>query len=277
MKVKTQKKQAPKARSRKSPETSGEISPLTSITETLQNLVQPYCSVCRKRTLPHKHCSLCGEKAYRNKLKALLQNHAEFKVTEKEVVKASFVCTDCLKSSTYLRCLVTEKPFYSIENCAEELLLSGKLPELVPYVESAMKFCDGKMHSLSPDGLSLVEKAYEQYLKNFRLFIGGTKHEYVKGFDVVRMISRIEVKKTVDCQNPSEVEDYIKRFCAQLGANGFIKFFYDKIIDHHEEEYVAGYGKKGNAYYRTRHWTTACYVGTAEAVILRPRKSKPRN
>ncbi len=277
MKVGTKKKQTLKAKGGKSSRALPATVPRISIATTIHDLVRPLCEVCAKRALPHSHCDLCGRKAHLNHLKSLARNHKKYNVIEKDVKKASFVCSRCKRARTYLDCSLTEEPFYATENCAEKWNQSGKLTSLLPYLEIANKYNARRFETLSPEGLSLLEGAFEQCEENLRLFVGGTRYEYLKGFDVERVISRIEVGESLNCQNPPEVEDYLKRYCAQLGANGYIKFFHDKKIEHHQNSVIAGHGPKGKPYYRTERWTTACYVGYAEAVILRPRKSKPRN
>jgi len=110
------------------------------------------------------------------------------------------------------------------------------------------------------------EKA--RYTKNLKNWIGETKQEYMKGFNIIEDLGIIEIN-TKNCETPREVEIQIKHQALLINANAYIKFFYDKQIEHHEEEYVAGYGSKGNPYMRTNRYTEKYFTGYATAVILK--------
>lgn len=78
---------------------------------------------------------------------------------------------------------------------------------------------------------------------------------------------RLGLIRVVDeCRDPAEVAKLLKLEAVIAGGNSYVEFFWDKHIRHHEEEYIAGYGRKGNPYYRTRHWTTQYFTGHAVAV-----------
>jgi hypothetical protein len=284
-----------------------------TIVTTIRNLAHPFCSACQKRSLPHKHCSLCNGNVLLNYLKALKlnhqerniqeadilqasvvcsncymarsygcslcnekttinysdslkRNHLEHNVREPDALEASFICKACFTARSYVRCSLTGSPFHLEEDISNSWNNSGRPELMAPYHNYGKHF-----EKLSPEGLPLLNNAYATYEENLESFIGGTRGEYIRGYDIDRTLRRIEVKEVARCKNSGEVEDCLKRYCAQIGANGYIKFFWDKKLEHHEQTYVAGYGNKGNPYYRTKRWTTSYFVGHAEAVFLKSR------
>jgi hypothetical protein len=190
----------------------------------------------------------------------LKANHKQFGIKESDVLQANFICSTCNDNRTYAMCEITRKPFHYIKNLCDEWNDSIKPQKLSPYHKYSKMF-----HPLSPEGLKILDESYSTYLSDFEKFIRGTKGEYIKGYQIKKFICRIEV--TDKCKNPGEVEDYLRNYCAQVGANGYIKFFWDKKIEHHQEQ-DSDYSAKGNLYYYTRRWTSSYFIGHADAVIL---------
>jgi len=98
-------------------------------------------------------------------------------------------------------------------------------------------------------------------------WMGGTKAEFIHGHRTMKSLGRVEYKGT-SCENPAEVEEYLKLYSAQLGGNGFIKFFWQKHEKRHAKKVLAGYSKNDNPYYRTEYWTERWFTGYATAVIV---------
>lgn len=111
-----------------------------------------------------------------------------------------------------------------------------------------------------------------RYDKNLKNWINGTRQEYIKGYSIIKELGTISTNQKHD--SPAEVEAQLKHKSLLLDANGYIKFFWDKKIDHHDEEYLAGFGKKGNPYYKTKHYTTQYFTGHAIAVIVKDKNKK---
>ena len=220
------------------------------------NYVIPHCLICNERGLPHKHCNLCNDSMIFNMSSELRDNHRQYLINEPDVLQADLICSTCNNKRTYAMCEITRKPFHLIKNLGDQWNHSKKLKKLSPYHKYSKMF-----HSLSPEGLKILNESYSTYLSDFGKFIKGTKGEYIKGYQIKKSIRRIEV--TEKCNNPGEVEDYLRNYCAQVGANGYIKFFWDKKIEYHEEEVSDHY---------TRRWTSTYFVGHADAVILVPDK-----
>ena len=113
------------------------------------------------------------------------------------------------------------------------------------------------------------EKA--KYERNLANWIRGTKQEYLKGYTIIKELELVQCRNK--CNSPAEVEKELKHKALLINANAYIKFFWDKKIEHHNEEYIAGYGHKGNPYYKTEHHTTQYFTGNAVAVIAKKKGS----
>lgn len=117
-----------------------------------------------------------------------------------------------------------------------------------------------------------LELDKKNYLNNKKKWVRGTKQEYIYGYRIIKEVGLIETKYTHD--SPAEVEEELIHLAILNGANGYIKYFWDKHIKYHEEKYTAGYGKNGNPYYRTRHWTTQYFTGHSIAVTIKKKIKK---
>lgn len=96
-------------------------------------------------------------------------------------------------------------------------------------------------------------------------WIEGTRYESLRGARIVKRLGLIKI--STKCNSPAEVETLLKLQTLLAGGNSYVKFFWDKEIEYHEEEYQAGTGPAGNPYYRTRRWTTQHFTGHGEAVL----------
>jgi formate-dependent nitrite reductase cytochrome c552 subunit len=110
----------------------------------------------------------------------------------------------------------------------------------------------------------------DTYLDNVRNWITGTKNETLRNSIIVKEIGLFRISDR--CNDPAEVESKLKNEILFKGGNSFIKFFWDKHIEHHDEKYIAGYGHNGNPYYKTRHFTVQYFTGTAIGVLTKKPK-----
>jgi len=113
----------------------------------------------------------------------------------------------------------------------------------------------------------------ERYENNLKNWISGTKHEYIKGFNISEDLGLIQINNK-ECQSPDDVERQLKHEALLINANAYIKLFWDKEMEHHSEEYIAGYGHNGNPYYKTKRHTEKYFTGYATAVILKQNYKK---
>jgi hypothetical protein len=224
------------------------------------DLVRPYCQKCGKRAFRHRHCDICGGICKRNEAKALKDNYSKYN-REDSFLESHNVCDACYKRLKLNKCGVTDAVFFSKDDVLSAFHSSQAFKDLSPNHPFS------QVKHLSPDGLIRIEQAHKEYLERTSRWAGCSRQDFLRGFHIIKEIGLIRESGYDD---PAEVEAALKRHCLQIGGNGCIKFFWDKHIRHHEEEYVAGHGKKGNPYYRSRHWTTADFSGHAVAVIAEP-------
>lgn len=213
------------------------------------NATFPKCGNCNKRL---------GR--FSNKVKPLATNYTEHKMGEEPVLKNQFLCQKCFDSHAYTRCQKTGQVFRCRDDCSAKFRSSQMCKNLSPHHPSSQLY-----GSLSPEGLAIIDREHQELQSRYRGWAGCTKQDYLRGYRITKEIKLIRSDSGFD--DPAEVENSLKWQCLQIGGNGLTKFFWDKHIRHHEEEYVAGYGKNGNPYYRTRRWTTADFSGHAVAVL----------
>jgi hypothetical protein len=112
----------------------------------------------------------------------------------------------------------------------------------------------------------------DAYLDNVKNWITGTKNETLRNGIIVKEIGLFRISDR--CRDPAEVESKLKNEILFKGGNSFIKFFWDKHVERHEESYIAGYGYNGNPYYKTRYSTSQYFTGTAIGVLTKKPKSR---
>ena len=88
---------------------------------------------------------------------------------------------------------------------------------------------------------------------------GGTKQEFLKGYDIIEEIRLIREEKLF--KDVAALEDALKLHVAQLGGNGYIKFFWKPHKERGSESYIKGYGHKGNPYYGTTYRLSPITLG----------------
>ena len=76
------------------------------------------------------------------------------------------------------------------------------------------------------------------------------------------------------CSSPIEVERILKLRSVQIGANAYIKCFWEKKSERTEYTYVKGYSKNGRPYYGTEYFYDRWFTGYCIAVIAEPIMSK---
>lgn len=171
------------------------------------------------------------------------------------VCKNCHICQRCNMESTYDKLKYTSDKLWVCEHC-HKCIKCGEIFDR-----------NSNMNVNHRDSTrDLCPPCYADYEKRKNDFIGGTKHEFFKGKKIKHNFGLVTIDEP--CDNPADVEAKIKTEVLYIGGNAYIKFFWDKHIEHHDECYVAGHGKKGNPYYRTNHYTTQYFTGHAEAVLL---------
>jgi hypothetical protein len=224
----------------------------------LVNYILPHCQQCKKRSLRHQHCQLCTGVCSRNMAENLRNNYAEHKNTNPSA-DAKYVCPDCFKNLELTTCGVTRTSFFRRDDQIEIFRASAVYRDLSPY-----HYCTA-VESISSRGLELViTEEYEEFLNRKSRWAGCTKNEILRGYRITEEIGLIRVG---NCADPHAVEEELRLKCLQTGGNGCIKFFWERHVHYDEFREIAGYGPKGNPYYRTVRETTTNYSGHAVAVV----------
>lgn len=192
--------------------------------------------------------------------KTLNANYSAHQKNDPTIEKAEYICEACFNSRVLTRCAKTGAIFLLSQDRIDEFLGSEMCKNLSPHHPSSQI-----AESLSPEGLAIIDREHSELQSRYHNWAGCTKLDYLRGYRITKEIKLIRSESGF--HDPAEVENSLKWHCLQIGGNGLTKFFWDKHIRHHEEEYVAGYGKNGNPYYRTRRWTTADFSGHAVAVL----------
>ncbi|MEI6514245.1 MAG: hypothetical protein WCO51_13385 [bacterium] len=230
---------------------------------------RPWCATCNRHALRHNHCSLCLATTANNRRHDLLKNLDLYDISDQQVLDAKWVCDQCFMKQERAKCGKTGLVFFGKDNRIDAYLKSEMRNNLSPYHP------DSNLRGpLSPEGYLLIEVEHEEVQEQIANWAGGTREETLRGFRIIKQIG--VVRSDTECGDPAEVEHYLMWHAAQVGGNAFIKFFWDKRIAHHDERYIAGYGKKGNPYYRTRHYTTQHFTGHAVAVLAEPLEPRQR-
>ncbi len=174
----------------------------------------------------------------------------------------SKVCRRCRSLLHHSKCTRCHRPFLTREN-RSSYYKSIKM-DLYPYYDS----CSG-WEMLCPACYATYVSAVKRIHANLDNWIDGTKSESIRNYRTIKKLGRVEYTGE-KCDEPYQVETYLKLYSAQLGGNGFIKYYWEKHIERESERVVAGYGHKGNPYYRTEHTTTVWFTGYATAVRVAP-------
>lgn len=115
------------------------------------------------------------------------------------------------------------------------------------------------------EGFKLCRACRKDFLESNSKWVAGTKQEYIKGYIIVKEIGLIKI--ITPCSSPADVEKLLKTKSAILGANAYIKFFWDKHTENHAEDDLR-LSINGNLYYKTKYNKTHYYTGHAVAVIV---------
>lgn len=246
------------------------LSNLKSTIRIIHDWARPYCAKCGTRSFPHKHCELCGSICKINQSERLKVNYTKYLKIDDEVNKAEYICEKCFDSRELTKCAKTGYVFLRSKDQMQKFYNSQIRRNLFPHHPSSQ--ISG---SLSPEGFTIIEQEHQELQSRYANWVGCTKQEFFREHHIKKEIKLIRTKDEHD--DPAQAESELKWHCLQIGGNGLIKFFSDKHIEYHEEEYIAGYGHKGNPYYKTRRWTTAYFSAHAVAVIAELKESSSRS
>lgn len=229
---------------------------------------QHLCAKCIDQIFT-KECSVCKTpfgvlEDCREKLLANLNIHGQ--PTETFADKKN-ICPACYGQKAFIRCVRCKQAFHEK---SENLSLRYHQNEAA---RSWLRPChlDARFDEIGFGREHLCVGCYDELQKNagavkylYDNWAGNTKAEYLKGFDTIKELGRIEENRRME--NIDYVADHLKLYAAQIGGNAYTHFFWER----HSEKYVAGHGPKGNPFFETDVW----YTGSAMAVLVEERSKR---
>ena len=215
------------------------------------------------------HCSLCNDRLVKNWKKYLDDNFKTHSFTLKKITEAKYICAKCAAKYEMDFCRNCKKSFTLASSYEKNYKGMDKVKAhnlMRPY----SNYYDSKIFSFKnicptcTDKLITESKRIENLVNNW---ICGTKLDYVKDFKIIKKLGLVEFQE-IGCSDPNQLEEKLKLFSAQLGGNGFIKFFWNKKVEKSSKKVIAGYSKNNNPYYKTEYSTKTYFTGSATAVYL---------
>ena len=218
-----------------------------------------------------KKCSICNKTIWINRLGKLKKNHHDFGKQDEISKDVTSLCKPCYDKHEYVKCTYTGKVFLGKDQVSEE--------SLIPYWEKLFPYhpeFESMAPPISPAGLRRIEeeaKHVDELCTNS--WAGGTKGEFLRGYHIEREIGLIREDDHFD--SPAEIEEVLKLHAAQLGGNGYIKFFWERHVEFHSEnveirsqEYDVNSGPTRKRHRKSHHKKETYYTGTAVAVYAIP-------
>jgi hypothetical protein len=231
------------------------------------------CSDCFVK-LSLRRCSLCSDSfdVFKDCRDSLIKNLHEHKKDASTFVDKKYLCPNCFAKNSFALCARCKKSTLLARSCAPKYFENERLREwLLPYHEESQH--DRDYGVLCPACYDQLQDSADAVAERYNNWLGGTKGDFLRGYRILKSLGRIEEHGRMN--DPDAVAKNLRLYAAQKGGNGYIQFFWERHQERHAEEYVAGYGPKGNPYYRTTYHTDVWYTGYATAVLAeRPSQAK---
>jgi len=203
-----------------------------------------------------------------------IKNLHEHKKDASTFADKKYLCPECFRKDSFALCIRCEQSTCRNKNFASKYYQNENLREwLLPCHREAQY--DQKYHSgvLCPTCYDRLEASANAVAERYKNWLGGTKGDYLRGYRMLKTLGRIE--ENGGMKDPDAVAKKLKLYATQKGGNGYIQFFWERHQERYGEECVAGYGPKGNPYYRTTYHTDVWYTGYATAIWAeRPSQDK---
>jgi len=231
------------------------------------------CKDCLDKCTARK-CALCSVpfNLFNNCRESMVKNLHEHKKDASTFADKKYLCQNCFARNAFYLCARCKISSLGPQSCREKYFGNERLRKwLLPYLPESKRDQDyGVLCPACYDQLQAIANVVADRYKNW---LGGTKGDYLRGYRILKTLGRIEEHGRMD--DPDAVAKNLRLYAAQKGGNGYIQFFWERHQERHAEEYVAGYGPKGNPYYRTTYHTDVWYTGYATAVLAeRPSQAK---
>lgn len=228
------------------------------ILRTLRDILAPICSLCRKR-----YFVLQGRK------KDLLENLQRLRVALPQEIanpRHIHVCPSCFKFQYRVTCSRCKSAFRIVNDQATTY--NSNL-EIRKWLRPHNPFYSRSWSHLCPDCYELCTSACLHVQYNFSHWVGGVRSDYIRDFKTIKTLGRVEYLGR-SCSEPAEVEHYLRLYSAQLGGNGFVKYYWKKNDKRNYESVLDGYSSRGNPHYHTELSVESWFTGYATAVIAEP-------
>lgn len=218
-----------------------------------------------------KKCSLCNRTIWINRFGKLKKNHHDFGKKDEISKGITSLCKPCYDKHEYVKCTYIGKVFLGKDQISEESLIPY-WKKLFPYHPEIKSMAP----PISPEGFRRIEEEAKQVDELCTSsWIGGTKGEFLRGYHIEKEIGLIREDDHFD--SPAEIEEILKLYAAQLGGNGYIKFFWERHVEFHSEnvevrsqEYDVNSGTKRRRHRKSHQKKETYYTGTAVAVYAIP-------
>jgi hypothetical protein len=218
-------------------------------------------------------CDLCGNNfnVLNDRKQALLTNLREHNVVLiRPIDEARHICPSCYDFRYLVVCSRCSQTFELRNNRIEDYNNNAEIKSMLyPY---------SPFYSTTWKNLCL--NCYEHCLNEIHdvkhrlnTWAGSVRSDYIREFRTIRTLGRVGYEKK-SCVEPGQVENYLKLYTAQLGGNGFVKFYFEKHEKVHSERVVAGYNEDNKPYYGIQRSIEHWFTGYATAVIAEPSQAK---
>jgi hypothetical protein len=252
------------------------VKPMLEKVNAWDNLYEKYDRLCVEcfTQIKQQECSICNEsfevlEDHRENLLANLRSHDQ---SVEHFYKKKHICPKCCRRNLYSNCVRCEESVLESENQSSSYKENEEKKWLIPYSVSKKnneEYCYSVLCAICYEEL---ENKINGVVERYSNWAGSSKSESIKGFKTVTTFSRIE--ENGQMSSTEDVANRLKLYSAQVGGNGYVDFYWERHEERYSNEYVAGYGPKGNPYYRTQYFKDVWYTGYATAVYVD--RSSPR-
>lgn len=204
-----------------------------------------------------------------NHAAALSSNYRQCGNDDQKVMRAKLVSPGAYKKFELARCAKTGEAFFSRENCYDRY--QG---ECLPLLRPRHPDCKLPSRELSPNGFKQIRKSSEEIRSRLENWVGTVRGDWIGRHRIVSTLGNVSTAHEHD--SPDDVESDLKLKAAQIGGNAMINFEWTIHRNDYSERYIAGYGPKGNPYYKTRWHHEKWFTGKATSVLAQSLREQRR-
>lgn len=209
------------------------------------------------------NCELTGQKfdLRKNSAFALASNYRAHGKLDQKVVSAKVVSPETYQRLELAKCSKTNAIFYAKDNC-----YSLFETRLVAILTPKHPDCVFSTPFLSPEGYKIIEKAALEVHHRLEYWVGSVRGDLIGRHKIISTLGKVSTDHNFS--EPKQVEATLKLYAAQMGGNALVNFKWEHHRNDYQEKYIAGYGHKGNPYYKTRWHREQWFTGEGTAVLV---------